>query len=260
MEFICQFRIKNFTSNRSGRNESGYTCYVNNIIYNPALRSIQINGKHQDFMTNQDVRGLSFESIKSLKKIPYGLTTVFPNLIYLQIRKCGLASLTKRDLIGLEHLQGLWLPENDIVSLDADVFENCQGIRLLCFYKNKLKFVDSDVFKPLKNLTDANFCENTCIDKNYLQGNKDQLNALMEEILKKCQKTVNGNEIDENKLEIIGLKKEIMQLKNYCAALENKIKAFEIQKNGNAAVISRIGVLEQLVSDLQIRMTIIENH
>ncbi|XP_070489794.1 leucine-rich repeat-containing protein 15-like [Chironomus tepperi] len=259
MELQCQFKIQNFTFHKNGRNESGYTCRVKNVTYNPELNTIVIIGDHQEFMTNADVRGLSVDSVRNLKRIPYGLTKVFPNLIYLQIRRCGLTSLTKRDLIGLEHLQGLWLPENDIVSLEADVFENCQGLKYLCLLKNKLKFISSDIFKPLKNLTDVNFSENTCIDKNYLGGNKDQLNAMIEEILKKCQKTVNGNEIDESKLEIISLKKEIFQLKNQCAALENKVNELELQKNVNPGILSRIDLLEQVISDMQIRMTMMED-
>jgi len=254
MELDCQFKIQNFTFHKNGRNESGYTCRVKRVTFNPALRSIEIIGNHQELMTNNDVRGLLVDNVKNLTKIPYGLTKVFPNLIYLQIRRCGLTGLSKRDLIGLEHLQGLWLPENEIVSLEGDVFENCQGLKFLCFNKNKLKFISSDIFKPLKNLTDANFCENTCIDMNYLGGNKDQLNALYEEILRKCQKTIDGNDIDESKLEIISLKKEICQLKSHCTSLENRISAFEANKNGNADLISRIETLERVMSE--IRMTI----
>ncbi|KAL7050345.1 hypothetical protein ACKWTF_004048 [Chironomus riparius] len=259
MELECQFQIQNFTFHSHGKNESGYTCRVKNIIYSPALNSIEIIGNHQELMTNLDVRGLMIDNIKNLKKIPFGLTKVFPNLIYLQIRRCGLTSLTKRDLFGLEHLKGLWLPENNIVSLDADVFENCQGLKFLSLHKNKLKFISSDVFKPLKNLSDANFCENTCIDKNYLSGNKEQLNELLEEILKKCQKTVDGCEIDESKLEIMSLKKEIFHLKNHCAELQNKIKAIEEQKDGNGDIMSRLNLLEQIMSDMQIRMKMIED-
>lgn len=254
MELECEFRILNFTFQKNGRNESAYTCRVKKLTYNPTLTEIKVIGNHQDLMTNSDVGGFLVDNVKNLKRIPYNLTKIFPNLIYLQIRRCGLTSLTKRDLIGLEHLQGLWLPENDIVSLDADVFENCQGIRRLCFYKNKLKFISSDIFKPLKSLIDANFCENTCIDMNYLDGNKEQLNALYEEILIKCQQTINGNDIDESKLELIQLKKEISQLKNHCAALENKISAMEANKCGNADLIQRIETLELVMSVMRMEM------
>lgn len=52
MEFFCTFQIVNFTFNTfntgGNKNESGYTCRVQKIIYNPVLKSIEINGIHTE--------------------------------------------------------------------------------------------------------------------------------------------------------------------------------------------------------------------
>lgn len=253
MEFFCTFRITNYTFNSNGRNVSGYTCRVTKINFSPSLKSIIIHGDHQESLTNEDVIGVIIENNK-LERIPYGLTKHFPKLQYLQIRKCGLKTLSKTDLVEFDQLRGLWLPDNDISILDNGTFDNQQGLRYLCFFQNRLKFIGSEVLKPLKNLTDANFLQNTCINKDYKNGNKEQFNALIEEIIKKCQQTTSLNDRDEAVLESIEHTREIKRLNERILHLENSLINLEQTCAANNQANARIDKLEKIISDMQLRL------
>lgn len=210
-------------------------------------------------MSNEDVVGLSMKNLK-LKGIPaLGLIKQFPNLKFLQFDKCGLEKLTKRDLMGFDHIRGLWLPNNNIVCLEDGLFENVQGIRYLCFFRNCLKYIDPNVLTPLKNLTDANFQQNTCINKIYQNGNKEQYDELIKEIIVKCQKNVEMDSASASNLEMITLRDEIKRLKEQNAILQTRVKMLE-EKNENSKIIARLECLEQVFSDFQIRLSSLDGY
>jgi Leucine rich repeat len=185
MEVTCSFRHQSFAfKDRNNQSQAGYTCIVKNIVLNKNS-GIVIDGQHENLKSCQDVIGLMIDRIPSIDKFPKGFGYIFPNLIYIQIRRCGLTMLSAEDFIDVSHLRGLWVPENHIVALKKDVFTNVQGLQYLCFYRNKLKYIHKDVLAPLKNLRAANFGENTCIDFNYT-GEEGGYEKLIIEIATKC--------------------------------------------------------------------------
>lgn len=252
MEVKVAFRHKSFLFLRSqNQNAGGYTCFVEDIIVtDPNSSKIRIVGEHEPPETNQSVVGLSIRNQGHLQKFPRGFGDIFPNLKYFEIEKSSITLLYKEDFRGLEHLQGLWLPRNPIISIPTDLFENVQGLRYLSFADNKLKYIGHDILKPLKNLQVANFRDNTTIDF-YYDGSPDKLIALQNEIVDKCcsvksmKKDVSNNKNSE-------LEKRVQQL-------EMEVKKQKSENETQNAKLTQYAGLSQLVDTLLSRIEDLEN-
>lgn len=120
--------------------------------------------EHQEQKTNDEIASLSF--IKSrLKFLPRRLDNNFPNITKLSILKCGLKSITREDLKGLEELETLNLLNNLLKKLPNDLFVHTIHPTYISFFANKLDELSSEVLKPIFNgLQYANFLENANID------------------------------------------------------------------------------------------------
>lgn len=186
-------------------------------------------------MDHRNVVGLNIDKLPHIDSVPRGFGHIFPNLMYLQIRRCSLKIIRKEDFLDLGNLRGLWLPENPLVSLPSDIFTNVQGLRHLCFYKNHLKYIGADILTPLKHLQRANFKENTCIDIAY-DMDKDPITKLQElkrDIAQKCQKPMPLMPNNTNEFE------------TRLSALENEVTALKIQNQHLSAKVTQLQNLLQ---------------
>ncbi|CRL01863.1 CLUMA_CG015236, isoform A, partial [Clunio marinus] len=203
MDLVCEFRYWNWLEIGSE-----YTSTISSSsIQEPNTIIQKINGKHLDGKSDKDVESIWFSNT-TVNYFPQGLNKIFPNLKAVGIHNCGLKSITRRDLDGLENIQILWCSKNKIASLPDNLFRNMNKLNAISFRDNDLQFMSSEVLMPiLKNgLKLVDFRRNRSIDAVYcdssytqkINGNKvDSLVQLMAMIFEKCDKP---NKKDEQTL------------------------------------------------------------
>lgn len=249
MEVHVEFRHKSFLFlKKSNQNAGGYTCLVKNIIItDPNSFKIEVFGEHQGTETHRSVVGVSIRNQTHIQKFPRGFGKTFPNLKYFEIDNSSITMLYKEDFLDLGHLQGLWMQRNPIVALKDDLFTNVQGLRFVCFRKNKLKYIGQDILEPLKNVEHVNFSENTTIDMQYDNDGPEKLSALNREISEKCRFPSKTAPADSSALE------------NRVECLEAKVRKLEYDNQMLGAKLTQLSGLSQMLEILQSRVEVVEN-
>ncbi|CRK99780.1 CLUMA_CG013088, isoform A [Clunio marinus] len=205
MELVCEFRY----SYSDAIERINYTsCIYTSSITQPNTIIQKINGKHLDGKSDKDVEGICFTNT-TVNYFPQGLNKIFPNLKTVQVHNCGLKSITRRDLIGLENIQELSCYHNKITSLPDNLFRNMKKLIDISFFDNELHCMSSELLMPiLKNdLKFVDFRENRSIDVAYchsifkqdVYGNKiDSIYNLMAMIDEKCDEPMKDEQAQTN--------------------------------------------------------------
>lgn len=107
-------------------------------------------GQHKTGKNNNSVKALLFEKTKVLY-LPRNLMQIFPNLIGISVVSCGLKKVSAEDMIGLEKLQGFFLPDNDIETLPVDLLKNMANLKIASFDWNRIGNFDAKILEPIKN-------------------------------------------------------------------------------------------------------------
>ncbi|CRK99745.1 CLUMA_CG013076, isoform A [Clunio marinus] len=194
MELVCKF---NYCSWLGVGNK--YTSIIDSCsITEPNTIIQKTNGNHLNGKSDEDVEAIYFMNT-TLNYFPQGLNKNFPNLKAVGIDICGLKSITRRDLDGLENIQMLWCDNNKITSLPDNLFENMNKLIYISFCFNDLQFMSPELLKPiLKNgLKFVDFSRNRSIDAGFSDSNYaikisgkevDSVAQLMAMIDDKCDK------------------------------------------------------------------------
>lgn len=96
---------------------------------------------------------------------PGGIEKTFPCIRTFEISDSGLKSVTKFDLQPHKKMRKLFLHNNDLESLDGDLFDFNPEITYIDFSLNRfLTVVGEKLLVPLKNLKAAHFHKSECID------------------------------------------------------------------------------------------------
>jgi hypothetical protein len=110
-----------------------YTCVVKTPNITEPLTEVEgICGYHQDGKSNEDVKGLAFDSI-TVNFIPQSLGVFFPNLTHLDIDNCGLKSICREDLSQFPLLELLWITSNQLTTLPDDLFNDTKNLKSISF-------------------------------------------------------------------------------------------------------------------------------
>lgn len=97
------------------------------------------------------------------KFVPSGIANYFKNLTILVIAHSGLMSVTSEDLKPFKYLKGLYMDNNRLEVLEADLFVHNWRIQEMNFSGNKLKRIAFNILDPLTSLKRADFFRNHCI-------------------------------------------------------------------------------------------------
>jgi Leucine-rich repeat (LRR) protein len=186
------------------------------------------------------------------------------NLTYLSVNECNLTKISREDLKGLISLKDLSLGYNSIEQLPKGLFKDTPNLEFVSFFRNRIKEIDADIVKPLKNLKYFDLTNNVSIDALYSSfdhypGNVT-LAQLKAAIRKKC---VPGGciiaemrkEIDILKKDNVALKKEIADLKKQDnAGLKRKFDELETSYNNLSAELKKVKQMKekQIVCDFTV--------
>lgn len=190
-----------------------YTCTVSSAaITKNNTRIKAFDGVHCPGRSNSDVAAIKFENT-IVEHFPRGLNKFFPNLESLFIRNCGLKTISRKDLIGLENLTGLSIFSNQLTSLPNDLFVNMPKLKNISFVGNNLEAISSKLFIPIldNELTYVDFRHNVNISSVYGASGIHSVNTmeqLMEVIDSQCVKPSEDRKYSKNFAEIFtaGLK------------------------------------------------------
>lgn len=116
--------------------------------------------------------------------VPSGIAENFKNIKVLIIANTGLRVITQVDLKPLKKLRNLYVDNNQLTSLDDDLFLSNPSIEYINVSNNQIKSVGMRTFEPLTGLKELGFYQNICID----DGAKSirSVNALKLKLKTKC--------------------------------------------------------------------------
>lgn len=140
-----------------------YEVQKQNLIESKWDKTLKFYGDGITDESHHLIKSIYFEKCL-MRKIPTGLSEIFPNLETLWINQCGLEVITKDDLAGFKNLKALLLPNNDLTSLPGNIFEENKFVEKLSFRDNKLASIGRNLLDPLLKVSFVDLRNNFCID------------------------------------------------------------------------------------------------
>lgn len=144
-----------------------------------------------------------------------GFANHLKNIIALNIGYCQLKEISRDDLKVFPKLKYLWIWENELEVLEADLFKFNPEIIYINLYWNFLKSIDSNIFNNLKSLKFVYIHKNICISSKAY--NQDEMNKLLEIIKNKCKPNESAELI--KKIGNFARKSQIMSIYFYLVLL-----------------------------------------
>lgn len=180
IELQCEFKSIEFDG-------KCYACNVNNPRVDSSHTTVTgIKGDHLDGHKNSDVNCFRVYHSSLLRAIPQGLGNFLPNLTFISVSKTRLASITQATLKSFTELTVLDLMMNKLRVLESGLFKYNTKLTDIYFGDNPLNAIAPDIFEPLAGLEFAHFRNNFCID---METGHDghSLEDIRKEIVAKCQ-------------------------------------------------------------------------
>lgn len=161
MEVECKFK-RNVWNKFSAEYEVTHQV-LNESKWN---KNVTFFGENIEESYHEQVRAIHFKKCV-MKKLPTGLSKIFPSLRLLSVIDCGFEDISKGDLNGFKELKVLLVKNNELTFLPGDLFaENCE-IEDVSFKGNKLIHVGANILKPLTKLKSADFRGNLRINYKF---------------------------------------------------------------------------------------------
>lgn len=139
-----------------------YTCHFNIVDSINPTEVTDVYGVHHSGKSSLDVEGLHVQPETILSRFPQKIEEIFPNLSIISWVDGVLTSITADDLKPFPKLRFLDLYNNNIESLDGDLFQYTSEIQHVNFGHNLIKTVGDGLFDGLE-LKNAGFYLNPCI-------------------------------------------------------------------------------------------------
>lgn len=125
MDINCEYKMESWGGERSEL----YTCKVTSAhISSPNIIVRSFVGPHFPGKSHFDVQALFFDKT-TVEYLPHGIQNIFPRLIGLSVFKCGLRTISREDLVGLENLTTFYVQENKLTTLPTDLFINMRNLK-----------------------------------------------------------------------------------------------------------------------------------
>lgn len=150
--------VKSYIKNCAIFKRNFYTSYVQNVSIVEQNQEIKIIDYEDD--VKDKIQAITFIQ-STIYYIPKGFSRYYLNLSIVEMNNCGLKSISREDLEGLEKIKELWVENNHLVSLLSNLFTNMKQLEMISFANNKLQFMTSRLFQPImKNLKQVSLASN----------------------------------------------------------------------------------------------------
>ena len=196
---------------------SVYTCTGTIQFEGDARNVTEIRGNHTAGNNDSDVRAIALSN-QPLNDIPTNLEQFFSNLTVLSISTANITQVSRSDLLPFQNLQALILFNNQLESLDSNLFLTTPLLQYINLNTNRLRHLGQNIFNPLTELRTLRLGHNVCIDE-YVDNNATNIQAFLWEASFRCPPSVQQVEREildsENFRSIIdALEARIVQLEN----------------------------------------------
>ena len=178
----CSLESTTWYGNRTF-NECGISNRLVVVKRNHKVKSVKITTKKVKKKLS-DIDSLRIEYVV-MYFLMEGFDNHLPNLTALKIGSCHLKELSKEDLKVFPKLKFLWIWENDLKVLEADLFMYNPDLIYVNFYWNYLKEIDSNIFNNFKSFEFIFLKKNDCV--NFGAKNQKELKKLVEIIQQNCK-------------------------------------------------------------------------
>lgn len=215
-----------------------YSCKIQNAIYKEGDKFV-ITGNHQS-KGRKDLGVKFIEFISSnITQIPDHLWRKFPNIEYVNVNKAGIQTLPQ--IVNASNLKVILADENDIKTLDSQVFGVSTELETLSFRKNKIEQVDVNAFHILGNLRELYLSDNK-ITKLHMNTFATLISL---EIL-----SLAGNQIQSVDLELLQTNLQLREILLY----DNKLTAIHPQTFTSLVNLFNLELHGNLCIDKDIRI------
>lgn len=168
----------------------GYRCTGINSPFITSKEESEVTsvaGPHLPGKTNDDVKFFEVQDQDTIY-FPSGLTKYFKNIESIQLASTKLKELTKEDLKEFGgKLKNLWLYDNDITVIQADLFQYNPNLEFINLGDNKVAQVELGAFNGLDKLHTLWLFSNPCRNGIYDDKNRTQLLMQIKEIEANCK-------------------------------------------------------------------------
>jgi Leucine-rich repeat (LRR) protein len=83
-----------------------------------------------------------------------------------------LKAVSKEKFKILSKLRRIAIDFNQIEKIEENTFEGLLFLEILLMDHNKIKYINGQIFLPLKKLTNLDLAENICINKNFKENSE----------------------------------------------------------------------------------------
>ncbi|KAL7033839.1 hypothetical protein ACKWTF_007739 [Chironomus riparius] len=122
-------------------------------------------GNHVEDFTNEKVKMLAFKN-STVNYLPTGIKNFMPTISFLMINDIKLFELSMDNLKEFPRLKFIWAANNELVTLNPDLFSRHVIIFVMDFSNNKLKHLDKNSLVK-KSTEYADFRNNDCMDRDF---------------------------------------------------------------------------------------------
>lgn len=216
-----------------------YSCKIKNAILHNENEKFTVTGYHQS-KGRKDL-SVKFVEISSsnITQLPEQIFRKFPNIEYLSASGVGLKSFYP--LFNTSDLKVILANNNQLISLDANIFSISTDLETLSFRKNQLDAIDVNTFHNLGNLRELYLSDNKLI---FLHMNTfAPLISL--EIL-----ALSGNQLQSIDLELFHANLQLHEVLLY----DNKLTAVHPQTFSNLENLFNLELHGNLCVDKDIRI------
>lgn len=156
-----------------------YTCNGENTVETENNSITSIEGSHQKHKTNKGVKALQVDR-RTWNYLLDGVGHFFPNIVNLQVMRCKLKRLSKKNFKGLSKIEYLNFRINDLQVIEEDTFDYCRSVTEIYINENQLTSVHRSSLSKLQNLRslDLRYNSLTSLDPGVFRNNF-KLNILL---------------------------------------------------------------------------------
>ena len=129
-------------------------------------KKLTFYGENIEESSHKHIKAIYFKKC-IMKKLPKGLSKMFPYLELLSVNNCGLEEISKEDLSGFKNLKNLVIKHNELKFLPENLFDENVEVAKITFKGNKLIHVGANILNPLVKLKSADFRDNLRIDYKF---------------------------------------------------------------------------------------------